>query len=211
MAIGKKRVYRSETRDARARETRLAILEAAKGLFQVEGFECVTIKEIAEASEVSVPTVYALFKSKRGVLQALIDEALPSEQFAVLVDHSMQETSGERCLGVTAKLARQLYDAERELMSILRGISGVAPEFREFEEDRERRRYERQGDYVKKLMKEGWLAKDLSLERARDILWTLTGRDLYRMLVTERGWSSDAYEKWLRELLIQSLLKQERG
>ena len=29
------------------------------------------------------------------------------------------------------------------------------------------------------------------------------------MLVIERGWSSDEYEHWLAELLIQTLLKPE--
>jgi len=50
------------------------------------------------------------------------------------------------------------------------------------------------------------LAKKLTLTKARDILWTLTGRDIYRMLVMDRGWSSDEYEKWLKEVLIKSLL-----
>ena len=47
-----------------------------------------------------------------------------------------------------------------------------------------------------------------SEEEARDIIWALTGRDLYRMLVLERGWSSNDYEKWLGNMLAQILLKQ---
>ena len=91
-------------------------------------------------------------------------------------------------------------------MDILRGASVVAPEFKELEQEREKRRYERQGEYVKKLMKEKCLAKGLTLQKARDILWALTGRDMYRMLVVERMWTSDEYEKWLAQMLIDSLL-----
>jgi hypothetical protein len=47
--------------------------------------------------------------------------------------------------------------------------------------------------------------RGLSLSKARDILWAFTGRDLYRMLVIERGWTSDEYEKWLLELLKATL------
>jgi hypothetical protein len=36
-------------------------------------------------------------------------------------------------------------------------------------------------------------------------MWMLTGRDLYRMLVLERGWSSDDYEAWLASALIALL------
>lgn len=208
MKSEKKRTYNSENRDAQAAKTRAHILKAAKELFQTEGFDRVTINKIAIAADVSMPTIYAIFKSKRGMLQSLIDEAFPPEQFAALVAESMQETSPTKRLSITAKLARQIYDAEKEFMDILRGASVVAPEFKELEQERENRRYERQGEYVKSMMKEKSLAKELTLEKARDILWTLTGRDIYRMFVIERKWSSDEYEKWLTQLLIKSLLDE---
>ncbi|MBX7067428.1 MAG: TetR/AcrR family transcriptional regulator [Parachlamydiales bacterium] len=199
----KKRVYISESRDAQAAQTRSQILKEAKELFRTVGFDQVTIGQIAEAAEVSMPTIYAIFKSKRGILQSLIDAALPQEQFTALVEHSMKEKSAEKRLKITAKLARQMYDAEKELMDLLRGAAVLGPEFRELEKEREQRRYERQGEYVEQLMQ----SLTLSFSKARDILWALTGRDIYRMLVIERGWSSDDYEKWLAELLIKSLLK----
>ncbi len=202
----KKRTYNSENRDTQAAKTRAHILKAAKELFQTEGFDRVTINKIALAADVSMPTIYAIFKSKRGMLQSLIDDAFPPEQFAALVTESMHETSPTKRLSITAKLARQIYDAEKGLMDILRGASVVAPEFRELEQERENRRYERQVEYVKSMMKEKSLAKGLTLEKARDILWTLTGRDIYRMFVIERNWSSDDYENWLTQLLIKSLL-----
>ncbi|WP_068468887.1 TetR/AcrR family transcriptional regulator [Candidatus Protochlamydia phocaeensis] len=206
----KKRSYYSENRDAQAAQTRCHILKAAKRLFQTEGFDRVTINKLAQAAEVSMPTIYAIFKSKRGILQSLIDEAFPPEQFAALIDNSMQEESPKNCLSLTAKLSRQIYDAEKELMDILRGASVVAPEFKELEQEREQRRYNRQGEYINKMMKAKFLAKGLPLQKARDILWTLTGRDMYRMLVVERKWSSDEYEEWLAQLLIHSLLDIER-
>lgn len=201
-----KRIYSSKTRQAQAAHTRAQILQSAKLLFQTHGFTQVTIAAIAKAADVSMPTIYALFKSKRGVLQALIDEALPFEQFTTLVDDCMQEGSAEKRLHITAKLARHIYDAEKDLMDILHEASVAAPEFKELEQEREARRYERQSDYVKKLMETQALAKGMSYKEARDILWTLTGRDIYRMLVVERGWDSESYQQWLGQLLIKSLL-----
>lgn len=202
----KKRSYASETRDAGAAKTKSSILKSAKQLFQNDGFDSVTINKIAEAAGVSMPTIYALFKSKRGVLQALIDEALPPDQHATLVDTSLQEKTPEKRLRTTARLSRELYDAERELIDIIRDASVVATEFKELEQEREKRRYERQSEYVKKLQEEGFLAKGLPLKQARDILWALTGRDMYRMLVIEQGWASDAYERWLADTLIKALI-----
>ncbi len=201
-----KRPYHSVARETQAAQTRSQILEAAKKLFQSEGFDRVTINKLGKAAEVSMPTIYALFKSKRGVLQSLIDAALPPKQFETLVKESMEEKSATKRLNITAKLTRSIYDSEKELMDILRGASVVAPEFKKLEQEREKRRYDRQGEYVKKLMKDNCLAQGLTLLKARDILWALTGRDIYRMFVIERKWTSDEYEKWLAQLLIESLL-----
>ena len=47
-------------------------------------------------------------------------------------------------------------------------------------------------------------ARRLGLGRVRDILWMYTGRDVYRMVVLERGWSSD--ESWLAVTPIKTLV-----
>lgn len=209
MSIQKKRTYNAENRNAQAAQTRNRILEAAKQLFQLEGFECVTIDKLAQAAEVSIPTVYSLFQSKRGVLFALMDEALPTEQFNALVEEGKKEKSAKKRLMITAKLSRQLYDSERAQIDIFQGASVLAPEFKEQQKEREQRRYVRQEEFVNTLMKDKALLKGLSLSQARDILWTFTGRDIYRMLVVERGWSSDQYENWLAQLLIKTLIKDD--
>lgn len=203
----KKRIYNSETRDAQAAQTRIRILDCAKELFQSEGFECVTIEKLAQESQVSMPTIYSLFKSKRGILRALMDEALPTDQRRSLVEIVEQEESAEGYLALAAKIARHMYDAERAQMDIFRGASVLAPEFKELEKEREERRYKRQEKTIKAMVKAQPLsfAKGLSVAKIQDILWAFTGRDMYRLLVVERGWESDEYEKWLAQLLIKTL------
>lgn len=205
--IRKKRIYKSDTREASAAQTRLRILEAAKMLFISDGFECVTIEKLAQKAEVSAPTIYALFQSKRGILRALMDEALPTDQREELVEQNKQEKDPKKRLAIAAKIARQMYDAERTLAGLFQGASLLAPEFKELEKERELRRYERQEAAVKALMQEGFLQKGLSVSKARDISWAFTGRDFYRMLVIEQGWSSDEYENWLAELLVKILIQ----
>lgn len=207
MSETKKRPYKSITRDTQAAQTRSRILAAAKKLFESEGFECVTIEKIAQAAKVSIPTIYSLFQSKRGVLRALMDEALPSDQFNALVEKSLQEKSPKKRLAISAKIARQIYDAERGQLNVFRGAAVISPEFKELEKEREMRRYKRQEVTIKAMIKENSLAKGLSTTKARDILWAFTGRDIYRMFVIEQGWTSSEYEKWLAQLLISTLVK----
>jgi hypothetical protein len=99
-----------------------------------------------------------------------------------------------------------MYDAERAQMSIFRGAAVLAPEFKELEQEREMRRHNRQEVTIRAMVKEKSLAKGLNASKARDILWVLTGRDIYRMFVIEQGWKSGEYEKWLSQLLITTLI-----
>ncbi len=210
MPTSKKRTYNSENRNAQAAQTRNRILDSARQLFHSEGFECVTIEKLAQAAEVSIPTVYSLFQSKRGVLFALMDKVFPTEQHSALVEAGKQEKSAKKRLMITAKLSRQLYDSEKAQIDLFQGASVLAPEFKELQQEREQGRYLRQEEFVNTLMKDKALLKDLSLSQARDILWAFTGRDIYRMCVVERGWTSDEYEKWLAQLLIKSLLRDDQ-
>jgi hypothetical protein len=102
-----------------------------------------------------------------------------------------------------------MYDAEKAQMDIFRGAAVLAPEFKEFEKEREIRRYNRQEVTLRAMSEEKSLATGLSMTKARDILWAFTGRDMYRMFVLERGWTSGEYEKWLAEMLIRALVNRE--
>ena len=210
MSKTKKRPYNSIARNIQAAQTRSRILIAAKNLFESEGFEYVTIEKIAHTATVSIPTVYSLFQSKRGVLRALMDEVFPKEQFDALVEKSNKATSPKKRLLYSAKIARQLYDAERTQMEVFRGAAVLAPEFRELEKEREMRRHARQEITIRAMAREKSLSKNLSINNARDILWTFTGRDMYRMLVIEQGWSSEEYEKWLAQLLASTLINPKK-
>lgn len=202
-----KRTYYSQARKAQAQKTRERILKSAKKLISAHGFDKVTIDQIAQDAEVSAPTIYALFQSKTGILRVIMDEALPPEQHSELVQRGKQQPTAEKRLLTAAIIARQLYDAEQEQLGTLQSAAILGPELKKLEIEREKRRYHRLEEGIIKLAGENALAKGLDAAKALDILWACTGRDLYRMLVVERGWSSDAYEQWLKRLLVKILLK----
>jgi hypothetical protein len=52
----------------------------------------------------------------------------------------------------------------------------------------------------------GRLLPELNYATARDIFWMLSGSDVYRMLVRDRGWSPQKYQDWLADTLVKSLL-----
>ena len=69
-----KRNYRSDRRTEQALETRRSIRAAARVLFERDGFAATTVAAIAAEASVSVPTVYATFGTKGGVLREMMDE-----------------------------------------------------------------------------------------------------------------------------------------
>lgn len=206
MSNTKKRAYHSAGRKAKAEETRKRILNEARSLFKGESYELVTIEKIAKLAEVSSQMIYLLFQSKQGLLRALMDEAYPSEQFNALVEAEKKEKSPRKRLAISASMARRIYDAEHEEMNLFKSAAILGPELKALEAEKEARRYMRQEESVRRLFEEKHLKTGLTLFEARDLIWAYTGRDMYRMLVIERGWSPDAYEAWLAQALVHELL-----
>jgi AcrR family transcriptional regulator len=61
-------------RDRKKAQRREDILAAAIGLFEKKGIDATTVADIAEACDVSAPTVFNYFGSKDGILVAIIEE-----------------------------------------------------------------------------------------------------------------------------------------
>src|SRR6266446_5518862 len=210
LSKAKKRPYKSLVRQRQAGDTRHRIIEATRKLLLSEGYAGMTIEAIAQRAEVSAQSVYAIFKSKTGILIELLDQAAFGPDYEEAVRKALSASDPETRLRLAAPIARQIHDAQSATFDLLRGAGVVAPELAKLERQRERLRYERQERIIINLSDAGRLRPELDYTTARDIFWMLTGRDVYRMLVRERGWSSQKYQDWLADSLVYSLLTRER-
>ena len=201
-----RRRYDARLRSERASGTRQRILDAAKELFTARGVEKVSIGDIASAAGVSAPTLYALFRSKTGILKAVIERSFFGARYAETAKQAEKARDPEEILRITASISRVILDTEREEIGLMRGVSALSPELKAIETELETIRFTLQQARAKLLVKSVPAARRLGLAHVRDILWMYTGRDVYRMLVLERGWSSDEYESWLAEALIKALM-----
>jgi AcrR family transcriptional regulator len=170
-----------------------------------------TVEAIAQRAEVSAQSVYAIFKSKTGILTELLNQSTFGPDYEETVQHAMSTSDPERRLRFAARIARQIHDAQSATFDLLRGSGVVAPELAKLEQQREGLRYERQERMIISLSEAGRLRSELNYVTARDIFWMFTGKDVYRMLVRERGWSSQKYQDWLADTLVQSLLSPEKS
>jgi hypothetical protein len=154
--------------------------------------------------------VYAIFKSKTGILIELLDQSTFGPEYDEAVRRALSANDPETRLRLAAPIARQIHDAQSATFDLLRGAGVVAPELAKLEQRRECLRYERQERMIISLRDARRLRPDLDYTTARDIFWMLTSRDIYRMLVRERGWSSQKYQDWLADTLVRSLLGPQR-
>jgi AcrR family transcriptional regulator len=201
-----KRRYTSEVRQRAAADTRRAVLDAARTLFSRHGIDRVTIARIAAAAGVSAPTVYALYKSKEGILRALVDAALFGPAFQAAAARLTTVRDPVELIALTAQVARAVYESESASLGLLRGASAFSHALRKAEQALEQQRFEMQGPRVELLFAQSKARPGLTLEKARHLLWMYTSRDVYRMLVQEQGWSPDEYEQWLADTLVRSLV-----
>lgn len=204
-----RRRYDARLRSERASGTRQRILDEARKLFTARGVDKVTISDIASAAGVSTPTLYALFQSKTGVLRAVVERSFFGARYAEIAKQAGSARDVEEVLRMTASISRVILDTEREEIGLMRGVAALSPDLKAIETELEAVRFRLQEARARLLVERAPVARQLGLARVRDILWMYTGRDVYRMLVLERGWSSDEYESWLADTLITALMGRD--
>ncbi len=201
------RSYYSLVRSKQADETRTRIAAAARKLILSRGFEAATVAAIAREASVAVPTVYAVFGSKRRIMAELVDRARFGPEFQKLIGEAETIDDPIARLRLTARIVRQVCDGERAELDLLRKARVVIPEIEARYEELECGRYDAQCITVDLLLRRKLLKPGLTAQEARDVLFSFTSREMYGLLVVERGWSSDHYQKWLGETLIGMLVR----
>jgi AcrR family transcriptional regulator len=214
LGVGVKQVrpYVSSKRQSQAAATRAEIAQAAQRLFIAHGYAGTTLADIAAAAGVAVPTVKLIYRTKRNVLMAAWDHAVKggddpqpvAEQpwFKELIaspdprDHLRLQAAASR--HVKARIA--------PLVEVIRAAAPADPDIAELWAAMQAEFYENQRQTIRALRSKGQLRAGLDEARATDVLWTLNHPMLYQLLVVERGWSPEQYERWLAGTLVEQLL-----
>jgi len=76
-------------RERKKRETRDRILQVARRQFTRQGYDAVTVEALAEAADISKPTLFNYFPSKMAILQALVPGV--DERFAAAIERFRAE------------------------------------------------------------------------------------------------------------------------
>lgn len=213
-----RRPYDSRRRREQAAQTRRDIEASADKLFRERGYVGTSMPAIAAEAEVVVETIYRAFGSKAGLFKAVIESALaggskragtpPADRPAIRA--LIEETDPRRKLELYAATQPGVHGRSGPLYRVLVAAADSDPELRDVLDGIEARRLHGLGEFAAQLAESRSLHSNLSVEDARDIIWTLCSTPVHDLLVHERGWSADTYQHWLatalqRELLADSL------
>jgi AcrR family transcriptional regulator len=206
----KSRPYASPLRQEQAAQTRARILDAARALFERDGFARTTVKSIAAAAKVAPDTVYATFGTKVRVLTGLIDRELTASADAASVTdrpeaHAVRDELNQfEQLRLFARDIATVLERVRPVYEILHNAAAVDAELLAVTQEMDNNRLKQLRTIA------GWLAARgplrVDVERASEIIWAIASPDVARLLCDGRGWTVDDYATWLEDTLVRTLL-----
>lgn len=197
---------------ARTRLARRSVVDAAGALFAERGFDATTIEAISRSSDVPEATVYRLFTSKLGILKALVDASIAGDDDPVpvaertLVRSLLSAADPREQLAGLAAVSVGINARTAPIYGILTGAAGSDREASALLDDLTHQRQQGQGVVATSLARSRSLRPGLRARDAADIIHALASPELYRLLVIDRHWTTDRYERWLASTLTEQLL-----
>lgn len=207
-----KRTYDSSRRQKQAQETRQAITEAARKLFIEQGYAGATISAIAKEAEVSAESIYATFGNKRAILAHLVEVSVVGDDKPIsLLERSfVKETEAETNQHQQIRMfTAQIYGIMERMAPIFDVMRTAAKTEAEIATMRERilqKRKEGMAHFVRAVATNGSLREDLNIEKAAEIVFALSSGEMFNVLISDLGWSSEQYTTWLTESIISAIL-----
>ncbi|GAA3929111.1 TetR/AcrR family transcriptional regulator [Actinoplanes auranticolor] len=201
------RRYDSLRRTTQALQTRAEIARAARGLFVSRGWAQTTVRDVAREAGVSVPTVYATYGNKTGLVQALADAAdLTADAAQMLAELEAPDAGPGRQLAAMAGYDRRLFERAGDVIALVREAGRTEPELATVYRDGRRR-----GDQTREQVFSSWpagvLRSGLDVPTAVDIYAAVCTIDVFTTLTGERGWTPGQVERWWGEALVRELLE----
>jgi AcrR family transcriptional regulator len=191
---------------------RAAVVQAARTLFLERGYGATTIEAISALADVPAATVYRLFSSKRGILKALLDVSIVGDDEAVPMAERPQvrallaDPDPRVQLAGFVAIAADVNSRVGPIYRILVSAASSDPDATALLDELTRQRQEGQRVIAKSLATAGALRADLRERDAADVIHALLSPELYRLLVVDRRWKLERYERWLTGVLAEQLL-----
>jgi len=206
------RSYSSDVRRQQADTTRHRILAAADRLVLAGGYPSMTIARLAGEAGVSAQTVYNAVGGKGEVIKAIYDVRLAGDNEPVAMNDRPEikaviaATTARECLRRYVELSQLLYSRVGPLLgALLAHGTGADPVLATLTATTDRERRAGNTMLVGHLARTFGLPEGWSVDRAVDLVWTMTSPQVADLMMVRCGWTLAAYGNWLSDSLIHLL------
>jgi AcrR family transcriptional regulator len=188
------------------------MLQAARRLFLDHGYAATTMPAVAAAAGVSVQSVYKAFGNKPALLKAVFDVAIAGddEPVPVLQREALGRVRAEpdpyRKLSLYGEFVAEVTPRHVPIQLLARAAATADPEAAGVWDQLRAERLAGLTLFARALHQDGHLRPGVSVDEARDLLWTYNSPELYELLVLQRGWTPQRYGRWLADALTAALL-----
>ena len=206
-----KRAYDGSRRREQARARRLAVVQAARELFEVGGFRQTTIAAIAKRAGVSSESIYKTFGTKAALAKAVFDLELAGDDEPVpiaerpAIQAIRDEPDARRKITMFAEGLAQRHARSAAVQILIRDGRHVDDSLTPVWAALQREGLTGMTALGRHLLDTGQLRAGLTIEQVRDILWNYLAIDAYERLVLIQGWSQQRYSDWLAHTMVSAL------
>ena len=205
-----KRRYDATRRREAAARTRAAILDAARQLFTERGYAATPMTAIADRAGVALDTVYASVGRKPELARLLIetaisgtDQAIPAEQRDYVRAIRAAPDADTKIAAFAAAVAA-IAPRLAVVLGIIQQATPAEPDLAALWTQIAERRAANMRLFVADLATVAPLRIDP--DQAADIVWATNAAEMYQLLVGQRGWSPQRYERFLADTWRRLLL-----
>ena len=201
-----KRAYNTALRREQAQLTHRRILDAARRLFIQRGYAYVTMRDVANEAGVAVQTVHAVFGTKLGLAQGIVELAFENVDPDVLALIRQADLVQDPALALrtVATSARRVQEHFADILLFMQQtgdaqLLDIAARF-------DAVRVESLAPVVSALARASALRPGINPNEAADLIWALTSPEWFGLLVRRRAWDVNRWEETLGNTLVRLLL-----
>ena len=206
------RRYVSAVRAAQAAATRRAVLSAARELFADQGYAATSVAAIAARAGVAVDTLYAAVGRKPVILRQLLetaisgtDDEVPALEREYVARVRAAPTAAEK-LALYASAVSEIGVRMAPVQLALAEAALTDPECAALRAEISARRAANMRLFAADLRATGELRADLTDDQVADIVWSMNAAEYRALLVGERGWTAEAFGRYLADAWTRILL-----
>ncbi len=206
-----KRSYDASGRRERARARRLAVVLAARDLFERNGFRPTTIAAIAAHAGVSAESIYKGFGTKAALAKAVFDLVIAGDDEPVPMSarpavHAIrQERDVRRKIAMFAEGLAQRQARSAGVQILIRDGRHVDESLATVWAKLNDEGLAGMTMLGRHLLATGQLRAGIDLDEVRDVLWNYLAIDPYERLVLTQGWPPERYSQWLARAMTSAL------